>query len=146
MSISENLYTTFPLKTPEPLTIGLVNIMPDAAFLATEHQFAELVGSAAGRRPWAIHLFTLPEVARQGAAAEHAAGIRIGLCSLDRRVGAGQLVEKISDLVRRTFLGEELQYDPDGLFRGRPVDACIGDETPDKLVHIAPHQPRIRGC
>lgn len=73
MSISENVHTLFPSATPEPLTIGLVNIMPDAAFLATELQFAELVGNAGGRKPARLHLFTLPEVAREGAAADRAA-------------------------------------------------------------------------
>jgi homoserine O-succinyltransferase/O-acetyltransferase len=71
MSIS-NVHVLFPSPAPKPLQIGLVNIMPDAAFLATEQQFAELVARAAGRRPCRLHLFTLPEVVRSGAAATHA--------------------------------------------------------------------------
>jgi hypothetical protein len=35
--------------------------------------------------------------------------------------------------------------DADGLFRGRPVDAKIGDETSDTIVHL-PLTSRIRGC
>ncbi len=73
MSISENVHVLFPSARPEPINIGLVNIMPDAAFLETELQFSDLVGNASGRRPWRLHLFTLPEVAREGAAADHAA-------------------------------------------------------------------------
>jgi homoserine O-succinyltransferase/O-acetyltransferase len=73
MTIGDNVHILFPSAAPEPLNIGLVNIMPDAAFLATELQFADLVGNAGGRRPWHLHLFTLPEVVRDGAAAYHAA-------------------------------------------------------------------------
>ena len=72
MSISENVHILFPSASPAPLQIGLVNIMPDAAFLETERQFSGLVEGAAGRRPSRIHLFTLPEVVREGAAAIHA--------------------------------------------------------------------------
>ena len=39
-------------------------------------------------------------------------------------------------LARRSFLEQELQNNADGLLRGRSVDAHIGDETPDKLVHL----------
>ncbi len=72
MSVSDNVHVLFPSAGEAPIEIGLVNIMPDAAFLATELQFAELLGNAAGRRQWRLHLFSMPTVARAGAAADHA--------------------------------------------------------------------------
>jgi homoserine O-succinyltransferase len=39
--------------------IGLVNNIPDAAFEATERQFVEVLGAAAGPNPVRLHLFSL---------------------------------------------------------------------------------------
>src|SRR6266850_4197180 len=64
------------------------------------------------------------------AAAEHAARTGIRRRRRDRSLGAGHLVDQGLYLVRRPFLDEELQDDADGLLRGRPVDANVGDETP----------------
>ena len=47
-----------------PLTIGLVNNMPDAALASTERQFISLVKAAAGGREVHIKLFALPNVSR----------------------------------------------------------------------------------
>jgi homoserine O-succinyltransferase/O-acetyltransferase len=47
-----------------PLTVGLVNNMPDAALASTERQFAGLVKAAARGRDINIKLFSLPNVPR----------------------------------------------------------------------------------
>ena len=48
-------------------TIGLVNLMPDAAFAATEAQFHGLLTAASGEPGLHLELFTLPELTRKGA-------------------------------------------------------------------------------
>jgi homoserine O-succinyltransferase/O-acetyltransferase len=50
------------------LEIGLVNNMPDAATLATERQFSNLLAAASGRFDVRLHLFALSEVPRSYAA------------------------------------------------------------------------------
>jgi len=47
-----------------PLTIGLVNNMPDAALAATELQWRALLTAAAGEGGFRLRLFSLPEVPR----------------------------------------------------------------------------------
>lgn len=47
-----------------PLTVGLVNNMPDAALKFTELQVRDLLSRAAGRREVSLRIFSLPEVAR----------------------------------------------------------------------------------
>jgi homoserine O-succinyltransferase len=51
-----------------PITIGLVNNMPDAALAATEAQFRRLIAGAAGGRDVRLALFALPGVPRSEAA------------------------------------------------------------------------------
>jgi homoserine O-succinyltransferase len=51
-------------RRDEPLVIGFVNNMPDAALETTERQFKELLASAAGDCPIRIILFALPELPR----------------------------------------------------------------------------------
>ncbi len=51
-------------KPMEPLVIGLVNNMPDAALRATERQFRGLLAVAARDRPVTLRLFAAPEVPR----------------------------------------------------------------------------------
>ena len=46
------------------IEIGLINNMPDAALLATERQFANLLTAAAGRADVRLHLFALADVPR----------------------------------------------------------------------------------
>jgi len=55
------------------LDIGLVNNMPDAALEATERQFIGLINGAAGERRIRLTLYSLPEIARAGAARERLA-------------------------------------------------------------------------
>ncbi len=57
-----------------PLTIGLVNNMPDAALAATERQFTRVLQSAAGEREVRLKLFSLPDVPRS----EHAQALLRG--------------------------------------------------------------------
>src|ERR1700730_8749196 len=45
-----------------PLTIGIVNNMPDAALKFTELQLRDLLSRAAGRREVLLRTFSLPEV------------------------------------------------------------------------------------
>ena len=57
-----------------PITIGLVNNMPDAALSATEAQFRQLVESSAGDRQVRLKLFSIPEVSRSEAARDYMQG------------------------------------------------------------------------
>ena len=52
------------LNAANCVTIGLVNNMPDAAFEATERQFAELIREAAPSRVVLLKLFVIPQVPR----------------------------------------------------------------------------------
>jgi homoserine O-succinyltransferase len=47
-----------------PLTIGLVNNMPDAALKSTERQFRELIADAACGRPVSVRTFSFPALPR----------------------------------------------------------------------------------
>lgn len=49
----------------EPLEIGLVNNMPDAALRRTERQFVGLLRAAAGDRPVRVRMYALPGVPRK---------------------------------------------------------------------------------
>ena len=51
-------------RAKAPITIGLVNNMPDAALLATERQFLRLIEPALEAHDVHLRLFYLPEVAR----------------------------------------------------------------------------------
>ena len=55
-------------STTQAIEIGLVNNMPDAALEATERQFVEVLGAAAGRHLVRLHLFSLPQLPRGEAA------------------------------------------------------------------------------
>jgi len=58
----------------EPIVIGLVINMPDAALHSTERQFAELLNAASGGRTLQLRLSSLPELPRTGEALEHIRG------------------------------------------------------------------------
>ncbi len=63
-----------PAPSTSALNIGLVNNMPDAALEATEQQFAALLADAdTDAPPVLLKLYSLPEIAREGAAAERIA-------------------------------------------------------------------------
>ncbi len=49
---------------PAAVEVALVNNMPDAAFLATERQFRDLLEAAAGGRPFVLRLTSLPDPGR----------------------------------------------------------------------------------
>src|SRR5215218_6552668 len=49
------------------LHVGLLNMMPDAAFQVTEQQFIRLVGSSNHIAQFYVHCFTVPGLARSGA-------------------------------------------------------------------------------
>jgi homoserine O-succinyltransferase len=51
----------------EPLVIGLVNNMPDAALQTTEQQFSELLGAAGEEYDIRLRLFSFPELIRSEA-------------------------------------------------------------------------------
>ena len=71
-AIAEETHRTPParLRSIEapPITVGLVNNMPDAALSATEAQFRRLIADAAGEREVRLKLFSLPGVPRSDAA------------------------------------------------------------------------------
>lgn len=56
-----------------PLTVGLVNNMPDAALKFTELQIRDLLSRAAGRREVSLRIFSLPEVPRSPEGRRHVA-------------------------------------------------------------------------
>ncbi len=60
-----------PLPSDEPVVIGLVNNMPDAALRSTERQFHELLSAASQTHEVRIRHFTLPELVRAPAAQSH---------------------------------------------------------------------------
>jgi homoserine O-succinyltransferase len=62
--------TSRAARAAAPITIGLVNNMPDAALAATEGQFRRLIESAAGGRDVRLKLFSIPEIVRSDAARE----------------------------------------------------------------------------
>lgn len=53
------------------LHIGLLNMMPDAALVATEHQFIRLVGASNQIAQFYVYPFTIPEQERGPEALEH---------------------------------------------------------------------------
>ena len=55
----------------DPITIGLVNNMPDAALLTTERQFRDLLSADLEDAPIRLRLFSLPELPRAEAAKQH---------------------------------------------------------------------------
>jgi homoserine O-succinyltransferase len=54
-----------------PISIGLVNNMPDAALRSTERQFRELLLRAAGTRAVSLRVFSMPGVQRSDAGRRH---------------------------------------------------------------------------
>lgn len=58
----------------EPLVIGLVNNMPDAALQTTEQQFSELLGAAGAEYDIRLRLFSFPELIRSEAGHAYVAG------------------------------------------------------------------------
>ena len=52
------------------LHIGLLNLMPDAALEATERQFIRLLAGSVMEHDIYVHVFTVPEMPRQGRASE----------------------------------------------------------------------------
>jgi homoserine O-succinyltransferase len=66
------------------IEIGLVNNMPDAALEATERQFTEVLGKAAGDQLVRLHLFSLPQVPRGEAANAYLSPTYTPLDRLDR--------------------------------------------------------------
>jgi homoserine O-succinyltransferase/O-acetyltransferase len=55
----------------EPVVIGLVNNMPDAALRTTELQIRDLLARAAGELPVSLRIFSLPELPRSEAGRLH---------------------------------------------------------------------------
>jgi homoserine O-succinyltransferase/O-acetyltransferase len=55
----------------DPIVIGLVNNMQDAALRTTERQFGELLSAASHNVAVCLRLFSLPEIVRAGVARSH---------------------------------------------------------------------------
>lgn len=92
------------------LHIGLLNMMPDAALAATERQFFRLIGESNQIAQFFVHPFTLPELPRGPAAAEHIATHYDRLDALVRE-GLDALVITGANVTRRD-LSEELFWQP----------------------------------
>src|SRR5580692_267872 len=60
----DRLWRKPPLGGAGPITIGLVNNMPDAALKTTERQFREMLASAAGGLDVSLKVFSFPELPR----------------------------------------------------------------------------------
>ena len=71
------------LDQPE-LTIGLINNMPDTALKATERQFKQLLGAAAGTVRVRLHCFSFPSIARSRVAQRHIDDSYEDIADLDR--------------------------------------------------------------
>jgi homoserine O-succinyltransferase/O-acetyltransferase len=63
--------STEPVACDEPIVIGLVNNMPDAALRSTERQFHDLLSAASRGRVVRLRHFSLPELTRAQAAQSH---------------------------------------------------------------------------
>lgn len=61
------------LDTGDPLVIGLVNNMPDAALRTTERNFREVLAAASRDIPIHLRMLSLPEISRSAAARLHLA-------------------------------------------------------------------------
>jgi homoserine O-succinyltransferase len=57
--------------TGEPMVIGFVNNMPDAALRTTERQFRDLLSAAAEKIPVRVRFFSLPGLPRSEAGRQH---------------------------------------------------------------------------
>jgi homoserine O-succinyltransferase/O-acetyltransferase len=57
----------------DPIVVGLVNNMPDAALRTTERQFHELLSTASNGLAVCLRLFSLPELARTPSGRSHVA-------------------------------------------------------------------------
>ena len=55
----------------DPIVIGLVNNMPDAALRSTERQFREVLSAASHNRTVCLRLFSLPELPRADSIRSH---------------------------------------------------------------------------
>jgi homoserine O-succinyltransferase/O-acetyltransferase len=55
----------------EPIVVGLVNNMPDAALRTTERQVRDLLSRAAGELPVSLRVFSIPELPRSEAGRLH---------------------------------------------------------------------------
>ena len=64
-SIPRSPEPQFRSGAEQPIVIGLVNNMPDAALRTTERQFCSLLSVASGNIPVYLRLFYLPELPRQ---------------------------------------------------------------------------------
>lgn len=71
MLIVGSIYDQVSARRNDPLVIGLVNNMPDAALRATERQFHELLSAASDRSAVRLRLFFLSGVPRSPEALEH---------------------------------------------------------------------------
>jgi len=81
-----------PPAPPAELHVGLVNNMPDAAFLLTERQFARLLRAAAGGRRVRLHRTTLPEISRGPAVTAQIAARYLSLGEMFERPLDGLIV------------------------------------------------------
>lgn len=92
------------------LHIGLLNMMPDAALTATEHQFIRLVGASNQIAQFYVYPFSIPELNRGPEALEHIRQHYFDFADL-REQGLDALVITGAN-VANPSLDEELFWDP----------------------------------
>ncbi len=66
----------------KPVTIALINNMPDAALEDTELQFFELLNNAAGNIPVSVKLYSLPGIPRSARGEQHLNSLYSGIDEL----------------------------------------------------------------
>ena len=92
------------------LHIGLLNMMPDAALTATEHQFIRLVGASNQIAQFYVYPFSLPELNRGPAALEHIGRYYFKFADLQEQ-GLDALIITGANVANPT-LSQEAFWDP----------------------------------
>jgi len=76
----------------DPIVVGLVNNMPDAALRTTEWQVRDLLARAAGKAAVSLRVFSLPEVPRSEAGQQHVGRFHEPIAALWKSGVAGLIV------------------------------------------------------
>jgi len=69
--VAKPVYEISPRSHSRPITVGLVNNMPDGALKSTERQFREVLATAAGGRAVQLRVFSIPELPRSDAGRQY---------------------------------------------------------------------------
>src|SRR5689334_4010524 len=69
--VAKPVYEISPRSHSRPITVGLVNNMPDGALKSAEQEFREVLVRAAGRRPVQLRVFSIPQLPRYDAGRQY---------------------------------------------------------------------------